>query len=76
MDWFLFDRDLCHEEVKHSVQIELLKLNTQKIEQRHWRHSSAFIVNFEHIQHLLFLVILLLNLNKSIFAGKRNSWSC
>ena len=32
-------------------------------EQRHWRRSGVFIINFEHISHLL-LVFLLLNLNK------------
>ena len=30
--------------------------------QSHWRLSSAFIVNFEHISHLV-LVFLLLTLN-------------
>ena len=32
-----------------------------------WRRSGAFIVNFQHISHL-FLVFLLLTLNKSILA--------
>ena len=31
------------------------------------RHSNVFIVNFENISHL-FLLSLLLNLNKSMFA--------
>ena len=32
-------------------------------EQRHWRRSGVFIVNFEYISHLA-LVFLLLNLNR------------
>ena len=35
--------------------------------------SSVFIVNFEHNLHL-FLVFLLLNLNRKIFAGLRNQY--
>ena len=31
-------------------------------ERRHWRHSGVFIVNFEHISHIV-LVFLLLTLN-------------
>ena len=31
-------------------------------EQRHWRRAGVFIVNFEHIWHLV-LVFLLLTLN-------------
>ena len=37
-------------------------------ERRHWRRSGVFIVNFEHISHL-FLLFLLLTLNKSMLAG-------
>ena len=29
------------------------KLIIKTPEQRHWRHSGIFIVNFEHIAHLL-----------------------
>ena len=35
----------------------------------HWRHSSVFIINFEHISHR-FLVFLLLTLNKQMLAGR------
>ena len=35
---------------------------------RSWRRSCVFIVNFEHISHL-FLVFLLLTLNKQMSAG-------
>ena len=38
------------------------KLPVKTPERRHWRHSGAFIVNFEHISHLV-LVFLLLTLN-------------
>ena len=37
-------------------------------EQRHWRHSGVFIVNFEHISHLV-QVFLLLTLNMKLLAG-------
>ena len=35
---------------------------------RHWRRSGFFIVNFEHISHLV-LVFLLLTLSRSMPAG-------
>ena len=38
-------------------------------EQRYWRRSGVFIVNFEHISHLL-LVFLLLTLNMQIPTGE------
>ena len=40
-----------------------LKLTIKTPERRHWRHSGVFIVNFEHISHLV-LVFLLLTLSK------------
>ena len=39
------------------------KLTIKTPERRHWRLSSVFIVNFEHISHLV-LVCLLLTLSK------------
>ena len=39
------------------------KLTINTPERRHWRRSCVFIVNFEHISHLV-LVFLLLTLNK------------
>ena len=38
-----------------------LKLVIKTVERRHWRRYSVFIVNFEHISHLV-LVFLLLTL--------------
>ena len=38
------------------------KLTIKTPGRRHWRHSDFFIVNFEHISHLV-LVFLLLSLN-------------
>ena len=38
------------------------KLTIKTLERRHWRRSSVFIVNFEHISHLV-LMFLLLTLN-------------
>ena len=44
------------------------KLIIKTIEQRLWDRSGVFIVNFEHITHL-FLLFLLLTLNKQMLAG-------
>ena len=44
------------------------KLTIKMPERRHWRRSGIFIVNFEHISHLL-LVFLLLTLNMELPAG-------
>ena len=47
----------------------MLKVNnTGTTERRQWRCSSVFIVNFEHISHLV-LVFLLLTLNMQLPAG-------
>ena len=39
------------------------KLTTKTPEQRQWRRSAVFIINFEHVSHR-FLVFLLLALNR------------
>ena len=39
-----------------------------RIIRRYWRRSSVFIVNFEHISHLV-LVSLLLTLSRQMLAG-------
>ena len=44
------------------------KLTIKAPEQRHWRCSGVFIVNFEHISHF-FLVCLLITLTKKMPAG-------
>ena len=44
------------------------KLIIKSPEQRHWRRSGGFIVNFEHILQI-FRVFLLLKLNKEVLAG-------
>ena len=44
------------------------KLTIKTLEQHHWRRSGIFIVNFEHISHLV-LVFLLLTLNIQLSAG-------
>ena len=44
------------------------KLTIKIPERRHWRRSATFIVNFEHISHLV-LVFLLLTLNMQLPAG-------
>ena len=46
------------------------KLTIKTPERCHWRHSGVSIVNFERISHL-FLVFLLLNLNKKMLPGEQ-----
>ena len=41
------------------------KLTIKTSERRHWYRSGVFVVNFEHISHLV-LVILLLSLNRQM----------
>ena len=45
------------------------KLTVKTTKQRHWRRSGVFIVNFEHISHLV-LVFLLLTFNRKLSAVK------
>ena len=45
------------------------KLTIKTPKRRQWRHSGVFIFNFEHILHL-FLVVLLLTLNKYMLPWK------
>ena len=51
------------------------KLTVKTAERCQWRRSGVFIVNFEHISHLV-LVFLLLTLNMLLPAGKvgYNCW--
>ena len=49
----------------------MFKLTIKTPERRYWRRLATFIVNSEHISHL-FLVFLLLTLDKKMFAGKWN----
>ena len=44
------------------------KLTLKTPEWRQWHRSGVFIINFEHLSHL-FLVFLLLTLNKQMLAG-------
>ena len=37
----------------------MFKINNKVPEQRQWRRSDIFIVNFEHISHLVLLFLLL-----------------
>ena len=46
----------------------MFEVDNKDIRTRHFCRSSVFIVNFEHISHL-FLVLLLLTLNRLMFAG-------
>ena len=44
------------------------KLTARTLERRYWRRSGVFVVNFEHISHLV-LVFLLLTLNMQLPTG-------
>ena len=46
----------------------MLKLTIKTSERRHWCRSGVFIVNFEHISHLV-LVFLLLTLSRQMPTG-------
>ena len=46
----------------------MFQVNNKVPEQRHWRRSGVFTVNFEHISHLV-LVFLLLTLNMHLPTG-------
>ena len=54
------DVQKCHGGFSRNAFCSKLTIKTP--EQRYWRHSGIFIVNFEHITHL-FLAFLLLTLN-------------
>ena len=34
----------------------MFKVNNKDTTPRHWRHSGVFIVNFEHVSHLVLVV--------------------
>ena len=38
----------------------MLKLTIKKPERRKWRRTGVFIVNFEHISHLVLVFLLLI----------------
>ena len=46
----------------------MFKVKIKTPEGRHWRRSGVFIVNFEHVSHLV-LVFLLLTLNRLMPTG-------
>ena len=46
----------------------MFKISIKTLEQGHWRRSGVFTANFEHNSHL-FLVFLLLTLNRQMFVG-------
>ena len=48
--------------------VKCLKLIIKTAEQRYWRRSGVFIVNFEHISYLV-LVFVLFTLNMQLPAG-------
>ena len=45
------------------------KLTMKTPEERHWRRSGIFIVDFEHISHISIHVFLLLTVNMHLLAG-------
>ena len=58
---------LCSE--NSVMTLNPAKLYLSKVNKSHWRRSGIFTVNFEHTPHL-FLVFLLLTLNKKMPVGK------
>ena len=75
--WYFYWKKNIFHEIAFPAGIYLLKVNNRNTrkrcetcskltikrpEQRRWRRSTVFIVNFEHISHLL-LVFILLTLN-------------
>ena len=46
----------------------MFKVNKKTQERRQWHRSGVFIINFDHISHLV-LVFLLLTLNEHAIAG-------
>ena len=48
------------------------KLTIKTLERHQWGRPDVFIVNFEHISHLV-LVFLLLTLNRQMSAGLRTT---
>ena len=72
LHWLLFPAGIYlfivnNRNTKTKCQI-CSKLTIKTPKQRHWWRSHVFIVNFEHISHLV-LVLLLLSLNISLPAG-------
>ena len=58
--------NLTTETIKQGVKCSKLAIKIP--ERRHWRRSGIFIVNFEHILHIV-LVFLLLTLSRQMPAG-------
>ena len=56
------------------TRCEICSKLTIKTPERHWRRSGVFIVNFEHISHLV-LMFLLLTLNMQLPTGEIISFS-
>ena len=57
---------LCLQRVNAlSIVLNVLKVNNEEINEKNWRRSGVFIINFEHFQHntqyinLMFLFITL-----------------
>ena len=61
------DVKISYRKIRTRCEI-CLKLTIMTTERRHWCRSGVFIVNFEHISHLV-LVFLLLTLNIQIPDG-------
>ena len=62
----------CLQYAPSQSAITCSKLTIETIEQGEWRRSGIFIVNFEHISHLV-LLFLLLTLTRQMPAGIRLS---
>ena len=74
---FYTSKSFLHISVIYPAGNYMFKVNntnfrTRTLKRHQWRHSGIFIINFEHISHLL-LVFLLLTLNFKL-PTRRRSW--
>ena len=66
--------EVCTQSQLHGIitvlepAITCSKLTIKKPERRHWHRSGVFIINFEHISHLI-LVFLSLTLGRQMPTG-------
>ena len=61
----------CLKSIIETIEkgVNMFKVNNKTPERRHWHHSCVFIVNFEHILHLLLLFLFLTNSRYMLCCG-------
>ena len=59
---------LCLQRVNAlSIVLNVLKVNNEEINEKNWRRSGVFIINFEHFQHNTQYINLFLFITLSIY---------